>query len=834
MRNHSTYGVVRTVFAGAMALALLWAAASSSGQAASFASYPRAAPVAQDVDLCAALPAASADLRVDRGRTPEGLPYCSATYRDDQSKPWRALSVVKYARAEDARDAVFKLWQASSGLNGEPVWVPATAYGDYGFDVPARVVTGNDGKPLVIHGDFIKFARGCYVVTGDVGLPQTGQPAKPPAALRAQAATTDQKLQTYPCAGSGAIATPTPEDKEPGVPLRKDVIRIVRTTDPPCETGGNIHAFVDEVRLGPGHDPDKVFIEMDDQGNIFNPEDPYFGGQYVELGPGDAVITPEYDPRDPSTLVHVTVKVTGTAYLHLESATIFTVPGCNFEGDYYLTPAERKLGKMELIIRFLNGDLRFQQIVRTKDAIGGSKERPGREGFSANSMAQPAPGDPIPNPDIRFIVDDSSGTGTKFVALYGSLQITPTNPSLKPFTLPAGRQVEVGPSSISPITPYASIPGSDSVAFRQTGHTVTGLFLQYWQTHGGLAQQGYPISDVMREVSDLNGQEYTVQYFERAVFEFHPEYSPPNDVLLSQLGTFQYKRKYTNGAPAQRANQQSGRFFPETGHWVGGRFWKYWQEHGGLAQQGLPLSDEFTEISETDGNPYLVQYFERAVFEFHPEYAPPNDVLLSLLGVFFYNQKYGATPPATPGPPRPTPTTGGQPPASCANLATASSGASIAAASSDYGSGYQPSNLIDDNPASGWSTAQGQKANQYVIIALPRGGTYNVNRVRLNPYTTSGNTEAYKIDSVKDFQVRVSTTDANPNSFRTVFNATAPMQDVLLEYTFQPVQAKYVMLFVATNYGGEFVEAKQFEVYEVCGTAPPSTIAPPPPTATVA
>ena len=37
---------------------------------------------------------------------------------------------------------------------------------------------------------------------------------------------------------------------------------------------------------------------------------------------------------------------------------------------------------------------------------------------------------------------------------------------------------------------------------------------------------------------------YTVQYFERAVMEMHPENKAPFDVLLSQLGTFQYKAKY--------------------------------------------------------------------------------------------------------------------------------------------------------------------------------------------------------------------------------------------------------------------------------------------------
>jgi hypothetical protein len=66
----------------------------------------------------------------------------------------------------------------------------------------------------------------------------------------------------------------------------------------------------------------------------------------------------------------------------------------------------------------------------------------------------------------------------------------------------------------------------------------------YWQQHGGVAQQGFPISDEFREVSDLNGQPYTVQYFERAVFEYHPEKQSPFDVLLSQLGRFQYQHKY--------------------------------------------------------------------------------------------------------------------------------------------------------------------------------------------------------------------------------------------------------------------------------------------------
>src|SRR5215210_5824647 len=77
-------------------------------------------------------------------------------------------------------------------------------------------------------------------------------------------------------------------------------------------------------------------------------------------------------------------------------------------------------------------------------------------------------------------------------------------------------------------------------SFKETGKTVCGKFLVYWNAHGGLPQQGYPISGEMPEKSDTNGQTYTVQYFERAVFENHPENPAPSDVLLSLLGVFRY------------------------------------------------------------------------------------------------------------------------------------------------------------------------------------------------------------------------------------------------------------------------------------------------------
>jgi hypothetical protein len=90
--------------------------------------------------------------------------------------------------------------------------------------------------------------------------------------------------------------------------------------------------------------------------------------------------------------------------------------------------------------------------------------------------------------------------------------------------------------------------------FPETGKTVCGVFLLYWRDHGGLAQQGLPLSGELQERSTVDGKIYRVQYFERAVFEYHPENQPPYDVLLSLLGSAQYQARYGGPASAPPAN----------------------------------------------------------------------------------------------------------------------------------------------------------------------------------------------------------------------------------------------------------------------------------------
>ena len=194
-----------------------------------------------------------------------------------------------------------------------------------------------------------------------------------------------------------------------------------------------------------------------------------------------------------------------------------------------------------------------------------------------------------------------------------------------------------------PVSEAQPLPdGGDSMECVQTGKTVRGIFLEYWRHHGGIAQEGYPISSEIGEKSTTDHKEYTVQYFERSVFEYHPENQSPYDVLPSLLGVQLYKSRYPKGASGQRPNGEAGSvFFEKTGHRLGGVFLEYWQQHGGLMQQGYPISDEFTETSAMDGKAYTVQYFERSVFEDHPGNDARNRVLLSQLGTFKYKARYG-------------------------------------------------------------------------------------------------------------------------------------------------------------------------------------------------
>jgi len=180
----------------------------------------------------------------------------------------------------------------------------------------------------------------------------------------------------------------------------------------------------------------------------------------------------------------------------------------------------------------------------------------------------------------------------------------------------------------------APAQGAGSIFFPQTGHNLSHGFKSYWEMYGGLAIFGYPITEEFIE------EGATVQYFERARFEWRPGSWPERyDVELGLLGDWvATQRNLLSSAPFQHAGPSSDAvewgngwgstiYFPQTGHNLGGGFGAYWKKYGGLAIFGYPISEEFQEDGLT------VQYFERQRFEWHPGAWPERfDVELGLLG----------------------------------------------------------------------------------------------------------------------------------------------------------------------------------------------------------
>ena len=90
-----------------------------------------------------------------------------------------------------------------------------------------------------------------------------------------------------------------------------------------------------------------------------------------------------------------------------------------------------------------------------------------------------------------------------------------------------------------PDAPTAPVPADPANQygryFPETGHNVRGSFAGYWEAFGGLAQFGYPLSEEFEERLE-DGNVYTVQYFERARLERHPEVQAQWNILLGQFG----------------------------------------------------------------------------------------------------------------------------------------------------------------------------------------------------------------------------------------------------------------------------------------------------------
>jgi uncharacterized protein YkwD len=158
--------------------------------------------------------------------------------------------------------------------------------------------------------------------------------------------------------------------------------------------------------------------------------------------------------------------------------------------------------------------------------------------------------------------------------------------------------------------------------YPQTGYSISGPFLSFFDKHGGLRIFGYPLTAVVQE----NGR--PVQYFERQRFEYHSEYAgTENEVLLGRLGLDLAPRDALSTGTSSVASQGSAVYIPQTGHTLGAPFLAFWQANGGVRVFGYPISNVVVE------NGLKVQYFERARMEYHPDKVSVGfGVELGLLG----------------------------------------------------------------------------------------------------------------------------------------------------------------------------------------------------------
>ncbi|MEI6045387.1 MAG: C39 family peptidase [Chloroflexota bacterium] len=86
-----------------------------------------------------------------------------------------------------------------------------------------------------------------------------------------------------------------------------------------------------------------------------------------------------------------------------------------------------------------------------------------------------------------------------------------------------------------PFRPATQTSNPALTFFEATDHTLSGEFKTFWEKYGGLANFGYPISEIFGE----NGR--IVQYFERARFELDLPLTPESRVQLGRLGAEQLK-----------------------------------------------------------------------------------------------------------------------------------------------------------------------------------------------------------------------------------------------------------------------------------------------------
>lgn len=161
--------------------------------------------------------------------------------------------------------------------------------------------------------------------------------------------------------------------------------------------------------------------------------------------------------------------------------------------------------------------------------------------------------------------------------------------------------------------------------FPETGHWVTDDFLEKYESIPNPTMlYGVPITEAFEDSFGTK-----VQYFEKVRFELDPTLPNNIQIKLSPLGEYLYEEGIKLGpiltSPACRA-------FAETGQTVCFAFLDFFDANDGISQFGYPISG----FENHDGR--IVQYFQNARFEWHPENPKGQWVTVSNLGLRYFYQ----------------------------------------------------------------------------------------------------------------------------------------------------------------------------------------------------
>ncbi|HEV2121186.1 MAG TPA: cytochrome c [Chloroflexota bacterium] len=110
--------------------------------------------------------------------------------------------------------------------------------------------------------------------------------------------------------------------------------------------------------------------------------------------------------------------------------------------------------------------------------------------------------------------------------------------ALTEWFLTANSAIPPGQSFYDALQPVAPVPNtSTSIYFETTDHTLAYAFLEFWREHGGLEVFGHPVPQEYIGYSPVDGVPRTMQLFERAKFEYHPEFAGTDrEVQLVPMG----------------------------------------------------------------------------------------------------------------------------------------------------------------------------------------------------------------------------------------------------------------------------------------------------------